>query len=110
MSTGTESGSPALNLEKCSVVLLDVAGTTTSLNFVKVRNFYFIPNICLLNSSYLYAILIFRRSVSKWTPRFVVVFVGCDFDLYYFLLQVGCEDGGNVCFPIRENLLAFLLY
>ncbi|KAJ8925343.1 hypothetical protein NQ315_009173, partial [Exocentrus adspersus] len=40
MNSGTETDS--LNLEKCSVILLDVAGTTTSINFVKATLFTYV--------------------------------------------------------------------
>lgn len=36
-----ESIKLAANLEKCSVVLLDIAGTTTSHSFVKVKKTFF---------------------------------------------------------------------
>jgi hypothetical protein len=36
MSSENDSVSPPVNFEKCSLVLVDVAGTTTSIDFVKV--------------------------------------------------------------------------
>lgn len=41
MSTENKSLGPSTAFEKCSVVLVDVLGTTTSINFAKVRKFYF---------------------------------------------------------------------
>lgn len=38
----TELASPVLNVDKCSVLLLDIAGTTTSNTFLKVIYSYYL--------------------------------------------------------------------